>query len=541
MTLARIVRTAVCATALLCATAAPAYAFQGMEGSVHGRFMPRSAELSTVRTQAVTGPDVYESDDTFAGAITLEPGVTSAGHNFFNASPPAESNYETDVDYAKFTATAGHTYRLTTSYPNMPAGSYWTSPMEIIVDDGLGWGGYGTMQVYSEYENSMDDSGSKIHWTCPADGTYYVRVSDWYDEYPETEYDLLLEDLGSVTPGTVSRIAGADRYKTAAKLATNSSGTFAGVTKFVIASGLDKSMPDAMTASGLAGALGAPVLLIRPDLSYLPSPTKAAIQSAVSANRGATIQFHIVGGSASVPVALERQLKSAASGKATVERIAGPDRYATSAAVAAHIRKHVPEYLLTAFVVNGENPAFFSDALTVSPVAARLSAPILLVRSKSVPAATATALKYYPNRILVGSENKAIYANSVGKAVLGADFSKGPWITGWSRAAIARHFAEFWEYQGWEELPVSGHYTAASSLADALTAGSAPRLSGNYLLFVDKTLTSDGTVAYPTDQFVQVHRLISPALTIVGGTAAVDSRVETRLKFLVGATQPVLP
>ena len=541
MTFAHTVRAFACATALLCATVAPAYAFQGIEGSVSGTYEALHAKKSAMRPQAVYGPDIYENDDTFSSAITLEPGVTSGGHNFSNENPPVEGDYKIDIDYAKFTAVAGHTYRVTTTYQNKPPLEYWTSPMELVVDDGGGWGGYGTLQVYTEYENSMVDSRSRMLWTCPTDGTYYVRVSDWYDEYPQTEYDLLLEDMGSVAPGSVSRLAGSDRYKTAARLATNSSGTFAGVTKFVIASGLDKSMPDAMTASGLAGALGAPVVLIRPDLTYLPAPTKAAIQSAVAANRGKTIQFHIIGGKASVPAVLEAQLRSAASGKATIERISGPDRYSTAAAVAAHIRKHVPEYLLTAFVVNGENPAYFSDALTVSPVSARLAAPILLVKSRSVPAATAAALKYYPNRIVVGSENKAIYANSVGKAVLGSDFSKGPWIIGWNRAAIARHFAEFWEDQGWEELPITGGYTTTNSLADALTAGSSPRLKGNYLLFVDKTTTSDGTVAYSTDQFVQVRRLSPPSLTIVGGTATVDAKVENRLKYLVGATQPVLP
>ena len=534
MTLAHTVRAFACATALLCATAAPAYAFQGMEGSVAGKFSAPSRELSTVRTQAVTGPDSFENDDTFAGATTLVPGVESGVHNFYNATPPAESNYTVDVDYAKFTATAGLTYRISTTFQGMPAGAFWSSPMELVVDDGGGWGGYGSLQVYSEYENSMDASNSKVVWTCPTTGTYYVRVSDWYDEYPETEYTVLLEELGAVAPGSVSRIAGSDRYKTAAKLATNSSGTYAGVTKFVIASGLDKSMPDAMTASGLAGALNAPVVLIRPDLKSLPAPTRDAIAAAAALNRGKTIQFHIVGGTASVPVALERQLRAAALGKATIERISGPDRYSTAAAVAAHIRKHVPEYLLTAFVTNGENPAFFSDALTVSPVAARLAAPILLVKSKSVPAATAAALQYYPNRIIVGSYNKAIYANSVGKAVLGSDFSKGVWVIGNNRASTARHFAEFWEAQAWEELPVASHYTTTNSLADALTAGSSPRLAGNYILFVDKMVTPDRTVAYATDQFIQTRRLAPPQLTIVGGTGTVDSGVERRLKDLVG-------
>jgi putative cell wall-binding protein len=542
MALTRVLRSIAFAVAILFATAAPACALSGrVEGSVSGRYAPPSSAKSLIRAQSVTGPDSYENDDTFAGASTLVPGVVSGVHNFYNASPPAETNGAHDVDYAKFTATAGRTYRISTTYVGMPVDTWWSSPMELVANDGGGWGGYGTLQVYSEYEDGMDASNSKICWTCPATGTYYVRVTDWYHEYPDTQYTLLLEDMGSVAPGAVGRIGGADRYEVAAALAKNSSDTYAGVTKFVVASGLDKSMADALSASGLAGALNAPVILVRGDRAYLPAATKAAIQGAVAANPGATIQFHIVGGAASVPVALERQLKAAASNKATIQRIAGADRYAVAANVAADIRKHVPSYLLTAFVTNGQNATYFSDALAASPAAAQLGTPILLVKSTAVPAATAAALKFYPNRVLVGTPDKAIYANSVGKAVLGADFSKGVWITGSSRDSIARHFAEFWEHQGWSEMPVTNHYTTANMLSDALTAGSSPRLRGNYILYVGKDLTSDGTVSYASDQFIQVHRLGQPQLTIIGGNGSVDVSVENRLKYLVGATQPAVP
>jgi putative cell wall-binding protein len=525
----------VCATVFLGAMAQPAFAVPLSPGDAP-RGLKQTPKLTTSRVHAlaVTSPDSFENDDTFAGASTLTPGVLSDVHNFFNASPPAESNSKYDIDYMKFDATAGHTYRVQTQFAGMPDGDFWTAPIELVLNDGSGPGGFGKILVYSEYKNGTDASNSEMCWTCPVSGTYFVRAGDWYQEYPDTQYRVLLDDLGRVATGSVSRIGGADRYEVAATLAQNSAGTYEGVTNFVIASGLDKSMADALSASGLAGALKAPVLLVRADRGYLPAPTLAAIQAAATYNHGATIQFHIVGGPASVPVGLERQLRAAASNKATIQRISGADRFAVSANVAADIRRHIPSYLLTAFVTNGQNATYFSDALAASPAAAKLAAPILLVKSTVIPPATAAALKYYPNRVLIGTVNKAIYEASVAKAVLGADYSKGVWITGSNRASIARHFAEFWEWQNMSELPVTGHYTATNMLSDALTAGSSPKLGGNFILYVDKGLNADRMVSYASDQFFQGHRASAPVLTIIGGIGSVDAQVESRLNYLVG-------
>ena len=117
---------------------------------------------------------------------------------------------------------------------------------------------------------------------------------------------------------TTSRIAGADRYQTAAQIAT---ATFSHVNTVVLASG--QNFPDGLAASGLAGADNAPVLL-----------TPTAQLSSASANAIAALGAHnviIVGGANAVSTGVQNQLTALGY---TVTRIAGSDRYATAAMVA---------------------------------------------------------------------------------------------------------------------------------------------------------------------------------------------------------------
>ncbi|MGH9157920.1 MAG: cell wall-binding repeat-containing protein, partial [Acidimicrobiales bacterium] len=86
----------------------------------------------------------------------------------------------------------------------------------------------------------------------------------------------------------------------------------------------------------------------------------------------------------------------AAGAPADVRRIAGPDRYATAAAVSAEL---YPPGVAVAYLATG---AGFADALAAVPAAARAGGPVLLVEPSAVPAATAAELaRLRPGRIVV--------------------------------------------------------------------------------------------------------------------------------------------
>jgi len=87
----------------------------------------------------------------------------------------------------------------------------------------------------------------------------------------------------------------------------------------------------------------------------------------------------------------------------TVTRVAGSDRYATSAAVSdATFQPGVP----VAYVASGEE---FADALAVGPVAGRAGAPILTVPADTVPVSVAEELdRLQPGRIVVVGGTSAV-------------------------------------------------------------------------------------------------------------------------------------
>ncbi len=199
---------------------------------------------------------------------------------------------------------------------------------------------------------------------------------------------LSLATRPSAVASPTTRIAGADRYATAVAV---SQSYFSGpVQAVVVASG--DTFPDGLTGAPLAAALKAPVLLVQPDA--IPDTVKAELE------RLAPERIIILGG----PGAVSRAVGAALAGYAgQVDRVAGTDRYATSAAVSAATFRGRVE---TAYVAMGAN---FPDALTGAAVAAGRGQPILLVKSDSLPSPVATELRRLaPKRIVIVGGSTAV-------------------------------------------------------------------------------------------------------------------------------------
>ncbi|MDO5689877.1 MAG: Cna B-type domain-containing protein [Tissierellia bacterium] len=130
--------------------------------------------------------------------------------------------------------------------------------------------------------------------------------------------------------------------------------------------------PDSLTASVLAKAVNAPILLT--PSNRLDERVAEEIRR-LGANRA-----YIIGGEISITPSTLAEIK-AITGE--VERIGGADRYETSALLANRVidivgNKH------TATIASGE---VFPDALTISPYAAKQGYPILLVQKNQIPKA----------------------------------------------------------------------------------------------------------------------------------------------------------
>jgi len=321
---------------------------------------------------------------------------------------------------------------------------------------------------------------------------------------------------------TVTRIAGADRYATAAMIAESKFS--APNPQAVIASG--QNFPDALSAAGLAGGLSAPLLLVRTE--SVPTVVFDTMK------RLGTKWVTIVGGTPSVSLAVENALK----GKGlSVRRIAGADRYATAAAVAAEYFKSVDSALKgnTAFIARGDA---FPDALALAPISFWYcsnrsdGAPILLTRPNALPAETAQALTSLgiARAFVAGSEaavSATVKAQIDAKLVANGGSASTRWA-GANRYETARAVAEGAVAQDWADWHYVGIATGLN-FPDALGGGvGAGEMHGVVLL------TRSDTLSPPTDAALRAHRPDIYAVDIFGGPTTVTTRVQNAIRADLG-------
>jgi type VII secretion-associated serine protease mycosin len=194
--------------------------------------------------------------------------------------------------------------------------------------------------------------------------------------------DRVLAALDVHTAGSVKRIAGADRYATAAGI---SRAAFASASTVYVATGED--YPDALAAGAVAAAARAPLLLVR--AGSVPDPTLAELRRL---NPGRVV---IVGSATAVGGGVAARLAEFG----TVTRVSGADRFASAAALSA-----------ASFAANGPSTVYvatgnaFPDGLTAGPIAGLRNGPLLLVPGTWLPASVAAELRRLDptNIVIVG-------------------------------------------------------------------------------------------------------------------------------------------
>lgn len=175
---------------------------------------------------------------------------------------------------------------------------------------------------------------------------------------------------GLTTTHIVQRLAGADRYATAAALSRQAFAPHHSVS--FVATGAD--YPDALSASVLRARLGGPVLLV--TRSTLPTATATELA------RLQPSRVVIVGGEAAVSSALQRKL--AAPGR-IVSRVAGPDRYSTN----LRAMRLVPD-AETVFLATG---ADYPEAIAAAAALASRRGLLLTIDGNVLPADVAAEVR----------------------------------------------------------------------------------------------------------------------------------------------------
>lgn len=180
--------------------------------------------------------------------------------------------------------------------------------------------------------------------------------------------DEVVDELKGLTTGTVTRMAGDDRYGTAAAISADIE---PGVDTVYVATGQDYA--DALTGAARAGTDETAVLLTKSD--KLPQVTAAELE------RLDPTTIVILGGQKAISADVADVLATYGD----VERMAGDNRYETAAEIAAEF----PAGLDDVFVATGMD---YPDALTGAALAGHLNSPVLLVQQDHIPNRTMSEL-----------------------------------------------------------------------------------------------------------------------------------------------------
>lgn len=334
-------------------------------------------------------------------------------------------------------------------------------------------------------------------------GTYFIEVSAFYGSGPFS----LTWSVGKPPVPPVARVSGESRYVTAIEASRKNFADGSAPT-VILATG--KSYADALSACGLAGAYGAPLLLTTRDA--LPTYVLTEL-----ARLGAT-KVVIVGGLSAVSGAVATDLLDAGY---TVQRIAGDTRYETAAKVAAEIESILGgAFTGTAFLVRGDG---FADALAVAPIAYSQGFPILLTRPTGLPGETAShlVLSGITDIVVVGGE-KAV-STLVVADVFSILKTVPERVFGVSRFDTARAIADYAVKFYWASPAFIGVATGAR-FPDALGGGAAAGSQGGVLL-----LTPTDSLAGPVSDFIAAHKGDIVQVQVYGGPGAVSDDVKASI------------
>ncbi|MCT8977937.1 cell wall-binding repeat-containing protein [Clostridium sp. CX1] len=166
----------------------------------------------------------------------------------------------------------------------------------------------------------------------------------------------------ALASNNTQRIWGSDRYDTAIEISKN--GWAGGSEYAVLANG--ENFPDALSAAPLAKKYNAPILL---------NPGATLDNRVEDELRRLNVkQMFIIGGTGVVPSDVEKRLSQL---NIETTRLFGQDRYETSLKVAEQL-----DFKGELTVANGEN---FPDAMSMAPIAAQKSMPIILTPTDKLP------------------------------------------------------------------------------------------------------------------------------------------------------------
>lgn len=301
----------------------------------------------------------------------------------------------------------------------------------------------------------------------------------------------------------LTRVAGNDRYATAAAVSSSAYGV--GVPLVYVATG--SNYPDALSAGPAAARGGGPVLLV--SRTSVPSATDTELR------RLKPGKIVAVGGSGAISdsvIAALRPLTTSGS----VTRIAGADRYGTAAAVS---RGTFSPGVAVAYLAVGTG---FADALAGGAAAGRQGGPVLLTATNALPDATRQELaRLRPGRIIVLGGTGVV---SAAVATAAAAYVTSGTV---SRTAGADRYVTAVGVSRSTTAPGASvvYLATGTSYPDGLAGAPPAARDHGPLLLTPRD-------ALPSIVMAELRRLAPARVVVLGGTGAVSSTVMGQLRAL---------
>ncbi|ARC86595.1 cell wall binding repeat 2 family protein [Clostridium argentinense CDC 2741] len=287
-----------------------------------------------------------------------------------------------------------------------------------------------------------------------------------------------------------------DRYDTAIAISKN--GWANGSNTIVLVTGAD--YPDALSATPLAKKYDAPILLTKTN--EIPANVLEEIKR-LKANK-----IIIVGGNGVITDEVEKELKSVVK---NVERVKGDDRYDTAVNVAKILG--VENGVAVAYGLN------YSDALSIAPLAAGLSMPILLTKTNEMDEKVQGLIKdkNIPVSYIIGGEG--VISNTVMNK-----FKNPKRISGINRyetnVEVLKYFSSKLNYD-------KTYVATGMNYPDALAGSTLAARTNSPLI-----LTNNSVIEKPTLEHAKLQ--MSKEIYALGGSSIVGDNVLQQLKTDMG-------
>ena len=365
---------------------------------------------------------------------------------------------------------------------------------------------------------------STVHMNCGMlePGTYYVKVSPLQRDAIGTAYYC------DVTATPSARIAGDEAANTASRIAL---GAFPEGSEWVVVA-RDDDFADAMSATGLAGALNAPIVLT--DRFGLSDAAADAVQK-LGAKKA-----YVIGGKGAIPADLESQL--AGAGCQVQGRVYGECSWDTSVECAKKIAEHGGNPNGDAVVAMSGN---FQDALSISSFAYKYQVPILLetdeANGRRLTDEAASLVAGLAGTVYVPGGTGAVPESSV-EGVFGA--SRVVRLAGWDGYDTSNQIATYMVDHGL--LSASAVCLASGAPdpkgVDALAGAALAGKSGGVVLLTNtnarfgdvSTTTVEGFDSEHTPAFLASHAGDVNQAYILGGKAVMPADLQQKVNDILG-------